>query len=203
MIEFFSSWAQQIIIAVIIASIIEMILPNNKNKKYIKMVIGIYILFNIISPFINSNDLLSLDNFSLETYSAGAEEKGEVNQASMDERLQELYIEELEKNIKSKVEEQGYIVESCKVDAILNENESNQGINKILIKISKNNNSESQAENTVVNNIDKVEINVGLDKFTKKDKQENDQIQKSEIESLKKILSEFYEIDTEKINISF
>ena len=33
MIEFFSTWAEQIVLAVIIATIIEMLLPNNKNKK--------------------------------------------------------------------------------------------------------------------------------------------------------------------------
>ena len=33
MINFLSTWAEQIIIAVIIATIIELILPNNKNKK--------------------------------------------------------------------------------------------------------------------------------------------------------------------------
>ena len=43
MINFLSSWAEQIIIAVIAASIIEMILPENKNKKYVKMIIGIYL----------------------------------------------------------------------------------------------------------------------------------------------------------------
>ena len=36
MIEFLSSWAEQIVLAVIIATIIELILPNNKTKKYIK-----------------------------------------------------------------------------------------------------------------------------------------------------------------------
>lgn len=34
-----SSWAEQIVVAVIIATIIEMILPNGNNKKYIKAVI--------------------------------------------------------------------------------------------------------------------------------------------------------------------
>ena len=42
-----------IVIAVIISTIIEMILPSNKNKKYIQMVIGVYVLFNIISPIIS------------------------------------------------------------------------------------------------------------------------------------------------------
>ena len=58
MIQFLSSWAEQIVLAVIIATIIELILPQNKNKKYIQMVIGIYVLFNIISPIIKNKDTI-------------------------------------------------------------------------------------------------------------------------------------------------
>ena len=58
MMNFLSSWAEQIVLAVIIATIIELILPNSKNKKYIQMVIGIYIMFNIISPIIKNKDIL-------------------------------------------------------------------------------------------------------------------------------------------------
>ena len=53
MIKFLSNWAQNIIVAVIIGSIIEMILPSGSLKKYVKVVIGIYILFSIVSPIIN------------------------------------------------------------------------------------------------------------------------------------------------------
>ena len=52
MISSISSWAEQIIITVIIATILEMILPKGNSKKYIKTVIGIYILYTIISPII-------------------------------------------------------------------------------------------------------------------------------------------------------
>ncbi len=51
--EFISSWVQGIIVAVVIATIIEMLLPNGNSSKYIKIVIGVYIIFNIISPIIN------------------------------------------------------------------------------------------------------------------------------------------------------
>ena len=50
MISLFSSWARGIVIAVVVSTIIEMILPNGSSKKYVKSVIGIYILFVIISP---------------------------------------------------------------------------------------------------------------------------------------------------------
>ena len=51
--EWVSSWIQGIIIAVIISTIIEMILPEGNSKKYIKVVIGVYILFSIVSPVIS------------------------------------------------------------------------------------------------------------------------------------------------------
>ena len=74
MIEWISRWAEQIVVAVIIATVIEMILPNGNNKKYVKVVIGIYILFTIISPIItkiSGKNLIDLEfdyqNYLLET----------------------------------------------------------------------------------------------------------------------------------------
>ncbi|MGN1301562.1 MAG: stage III sporulation protein AF, partial [Clostridia bacterium] len=66
MIEIINSWAQKIIIVVIICTIIEMILPEGKNKKYIKTVIGIYVVFTIISPIIskiNNSNTLDLNKY--------------------------------------------------------------------------------------------------------------------------------------------
>ena len=58
MINFLSSWVKNLCLALIVVSILEMLLPNNKTKKYVKMVMGLYILFSIIEPFIeNSNEL--------------------------------------------------------------------------------------------------------------------------------------------------
>ena len=54
MIEFLSKWIEGIAIAVIIASIFEMILPNGNIKKNVKVILGIYIVFSIISPFSES-----------------------------------------------------------------------------------------------------------------------------------------------------
>lgn len=53
MIDFLVIWAEQIIIALIIIVIIEMILPNS-NKKYIKVIFGIFIIYIILSPIISS-----------------------------------------------------------------------------------------------------------------------------------------------------
>ena len=53
MIEFLSSWAKSLGVAIVLVSIFEMVLPNNKTKKYIRVVLGVFVLYNIISPFIN------------------------------------------------------------------------------------------------------------------------------------------------------
>ena len=46
------AWCEGIIIAIIISIIIEMILPDGKNKKYVKVVIGIYIMFVVLNPIL-------------------------------------------------------------------------------------------------------------------------------------------------------
>ena len=41
MVSWFSKWAQGIIVAVVISTLIELILPNGSSKKYVKVIIGI------------------------------------------------------------------------------------------------------------------------------------------------------------------
>ncbi len=134
MIQFLSSWAEQIVLAVIIATIIELILPQNRNKKYIQMVIGIYILFNIISPIIKNKDtILTSSDYDLEKYESSSNYT--IDQSSMDERIEKIYLEELENTTISKFQTAGIDVEKCNVDAVLNTNKKNAGIHLITVKI--------------------------------------------------------------------
>ena len=133
MINFLSSWAEQIVLAVIIATIIELILPNSKNKKYVQMVIGIYVLFNIISPVIKNKDILTFEEINLKKYASNSYE--EVDQTSMDKRLEKIYLEELEQNIKAKFEDNEITIIKCTIDAELDTSKENAGIHLIKIKI--------------------------------------------------------------------
>lgn len=133
MINFFSTWAEQIVLAVIVATIIEMILPNNKNKKYVQMIIGIYILFNIISPVIKNKEVFSFDEYNIEenTIDSG----NVIDQSSMDKRLEKIYLDELEKNVKSIFEDNGYTIIKCDIDAELDTTKKNAGIHMITVKV--------------------------------------------------------------------
>ncbi len=193
MIKFLSSWIEQITIALVIVSILEMILPKGNIKKYVKIVLSIFVVFCIISPFVNTSELYSLASDEINTYMEDKDvnKNNNIDQSSMDTRLQKLYIEELENNIKSKVEELGFNVKKCKVDAELNTNKSNAGINKISIIISKEkNNTNNNIKN--IEEIEKVEID---------NKEKNKENTSNEIVDLKKEISKIYEVDERLIEI--
>ena len=201
MIENLSSWAKGITLAVIVVSILEMLLPNNKTKKYIKMVMGVFILFNIISPFINANDLKNLNEIDASKY-VNENNKNYVEQKSMDERLEELYIEEIEKDIIKKVEKKGYKVSMCKVDAKITKNEEETGITKIKLKVEKTGEvkqeENSSIENQIVTQVQKIKkVNT---KKIEEDKETS--LEKSDIQNLKQFLIEEYEVNEKCLKIN-
>ena len=132
MISFLSSWAEQVILAVIIATILELILPNSKNKKYVQMVIGVYVLFNIISPIIKNKEKLVFSEIDLDKYITTSTK---VEQSSMDARLEKIYLDELENNIKSKFKNAGIEIIKCTIDAELDTTKKNAGIHSIDVKV--------------------------------------------------------------------
>ena len=92
-------------IFVIIGTIIEMIIPEGNNKKYVKTVIGIYIMFSIVSPiitrFTNKQVSFSIDNY--DTYYKQTNTYDELSKQfenSNELKLEELYIENLKKYCK-------------------------------------------------------------------------------------------------------
>ena len=127
MINTINIWAQRIIIAVIICTIIEMILPEGNNKKYIKTIIGIYVIFTIISPIISN---LNNKNLNLEKY---INIKSDSNlsietSASIDTNkyIEETYKENLKKDIQQKVQAINYNAQDIKLE-IETKNEENYG----------------------------------------------------------------------------
>ena len=216
MINFLSSWVKNLALALIIVSILEMILPNNKTKKYVKMVMGVYILFSIISPFIENNDKFDLNNVSLNFYTEEIEETSSmsenVDQSSMDDRLNQIYKEELEKDITKKIEEQGYEIESCKVIAHISENDS--GIENISLKIKgkiDEDSGEDEDTNTLesklvkeIQKIQKVEVSVSGNKQDEKNNtsEEDTNLTKTDIKIIKDFLKKEYGVNEKCLKIS-
>ena len=60
-----------------------------------------------------------------------------IDQSSMDERIAQLYIQELEKDITKKLKEKGYKTTTCKVKAQISDQEEETKITKIKLKVEK------------------------------------------------------------------
>lgn len=219
MIEFLSGWTKNLGVVIVIVSIFEMIVPNNKTKKYIRVVLGIFVMFNIISPFIKNKDKLSSVSIDLENYTT--EQNVTVDQTSMDKRIQDLYEKELEKDIKNKIEEQGYKVASCKVNATILENENSNSeentIQKIKLKIEKkediekSNQDAKNVENKIVTEIQKIKkVNTTIGNNTNNEDTNNKEtdtnnskkITRQDIQDIKKFIIDEYGVKEKCLEIN-
>lgn len=196
MIDFIRTWANQIIVAVIIATIFEMILPNGNNKKYIKMVIGIYVLFTLIQPIASklTGKEFTISTFNYEKYFdedilETSSENFEDNNSKL---IEQAYIDNIKEDVQAKMQQKGYKLASCDINIITNE-ENYGAIESVVLKIQK------QEENDSTSNmieIEKVEVNMN----------NNDVIEKSNITDEEKkaiieYLAEEYSIDSKNIII--
>ena len=140
MLEWFKSWATGIVIAVIIATIIEMILPNSTSKKYIKIIIGIFIVYTIISPVIGSFKGEDLNNYiKVENYIQSNSNALKTNEVSDNAQssIKKIYSQNLQNDLKTKLKEKGYISNNINLNvdttySILALIESPKGANPII-----------------------------------------------------------------------
>ena len=198
MISWISSWAQGIIMAVIIGAIIEMILPEGNSKKYVKIVIGVYVLFTIISPVISKitgktiqvSDILELNKYIEET------ENNSKLYVTLDEdnsnNIKDIYESSLRNDIKAKIEAKGYNAKNIKLEI---EDDEKYTLKKIDIEIYKNMEKNKKDIETIQN----VDINISQ-KSTENDMQEK--LSEKDKRKLKDYLSGVYEIDEKNININ-
>ncbi len=202
--EFITSWVQGIIIAVIIGSIIEMLLPNGNSKKYIKVVIGVYIVFTIVSPIISKftgteiklDSIIDINKYEdkIASYEIDTKNLENINNSN----IKEVYILNLKKDIKAKIEDKGYIVNSIQIEI---ENTDEYKVKNIDMTLSKRENKKEETEEKNINEIEKVNIEVKIENSTTKETTEMIRLTTKEIAEIKEYISSVYEIDKNNINI--
>lgn len=219
MVKFINSWAQGIILAVIIATIIEIILPEGNNKKYVKTIIGIYILFAIIYPIlsnlsnknININSIINSTNKEIAKYEATSNLALETNSY-----IENTYKTKIEEDINKILTDKGYNVISLNTDVETVSEERYGEINSLSLEIEKRNEEENNKINqdnskrnnnttNVINKIDKVEISVNSynnSNDTDIKKKETSKVSDLEIQDLKEYLNITYGIEKDSIYIN-
>ncbi len=211
MISFINSWAQGIILAVIIATIIEIILPEGNNKKYVKTIIGIYIMFVVMYPLISriSNKNISIKNIIGNTTSKMKEFETNNNiTIETNDYIEKTYKQKLEEDLNNRLGEKGYAINSLDIDVEIENEETYGQINSIFMQISKtqklegNKVNKKNASNNSVNQIEKVEVNISNSNTNKRYDMNQENISKEDIDNLKYYLNTTYMIEKEKIHIN-
>lgn len=213
--EFLNTWLQGIIVAVVIASIIQMILPSGNNKKYVKVVLGVYVVFQIITPVINKfwssdfelSSLIDIDKYTqkMETYEISSKNI-DINKSNEDS-IKQIYISNLKTDIKTKLEDKGYLVENIEIQA---ENNESYDIKKLTISIKGKNDRETKSEKEEdkihINEISKIEIKVGENNEkhnsnTSEEINEKSNISNEDKRTIKEYLTSVYKINEKQITI--
>lgn len=199
MIKFINSWAQGIILAVIIATIIETILPEGKNKKYVKTVIGVYILFTIIYPLINKftktniNTLIENTTKQMSTY-----QENNSLKIDTDKYIESTYKKKIEEDIRKRANEKNLNITSLNVYRET-EDENRYGmLNSLVMKVEKN---ETSKKNNDVNQIKEINISKNVQNneiIENKDKTATEK----EINEFKEYINATYYLEKEKIHIN-
>lgn len=97
MVEFFRTWCEGIMISVFITVIIEMLVPEGNIKKYVKVIIGVYMVFVILNPII-----LGIDKFNFENI-LDFDKKYEIQETfSQNDEILNLYATAMETEIREK-----------------------------------------------------------------------------------------------------
>lgn len=162
MVTYISSWARQVIVSVVVAIILEMILsPNSKSTKYIKTVIGIYVVYAIIAPGLNliGGKKLNFSNIDYENYFTSSDIYQNLESSVEEienETFEETYKLNLKQDIENKLRDKGFIVSNIKLQVNLEEDSKNYGqIEQIEISLSKK--GEDKNQNDI--NENKISIN--------------------------------------------
>ena len=198
MVNWFNAWSKGIVGAVIIATLMEMVIPNNNSKKYIKILLGIFIVYTIISPIMeifskeDINKYIDFEDYIEASSNAAYEEKEGVDRNN--NAVQNIYIKGIQNDIMTKLKTKGFIADEISVQ-ISQDGSYNIELIKINIseKIETGNRKDTR---TIVDNIKAIVINI------EGGKQSDQIIDDNDKHTIKQYLNSQYNIGEEKIQVN-
>ena len=210
MITKLSMIAKGIAIAVVIGIIIKLILPENSNKKYIKVVISLFILFTIISPVIGKKT--DLNDIDFENY---LKNEIELNGTESSEKIKENYNNSIkEKFINKTIETINEKLNAKEIYCNKIEIKIDDSFNITEIKMSglykdNNKNSKEKNENNIkvnkiaINEIEEIDLKNNINGISSNTSEDNRngklKISDDEKEKIIEYLEENFKVDEKNI----
>lgn len=167
-----------------------MILPEGNSKKYIKVVIGVYVLFTIVSPVItkvSGKEIKVSDILDLNEYIEEMQETSKMQnyiEIENEGNIMNIYVNGIKEDMKAKIEAKGYIVNNVEIGISDYETYS---IQEVILDV----------ENKEVSNIQSSNEKKSTDNSNIQTDPNKDTINENEIERIEKV----DEIDKVKIEV--
>ena len=198
MIDWFRLWSKDIVIAVIIATLIEMLLPDNTSKKYIKIIIGIFVVYTIISPiigqFVDTDIQSSLNENGVIETSSKAIESSIVSEKT-NSSIRKIYAQNLENDLRAKLNEKGFVAGDVCIQISNDESYNIEHVN-VCIDEKVQVDETSKQTYTIVDAIKYINI-----KVSNKDVEDTEVIDEADKNNIKEFIKNTYDIDIEKIDV--
>ncbi|WP_083875535.1 stage III sporulation protein AF [Gracilibacillus halophilus] len=198
---FFSSWLLQITIFILLAMLVDMLLPSSAMKQYVKLIVGLLLILVILQPIlqlfqVDVQQLISRVTTSSEITSSEENLENQLNQKKneIDEVNRAYVLEEMVVQMKDVVRDdlqEAYQVTIDEIQVTSDEEtiEDIQAIDQIDVSL-------KTAQSSDENAVEEVVIEIG----EKKEKSEKTTVSKNE-EEITAFLAKQWDVDKDKIVI--
>lgn len=195
-----------------------MILPEGNSKKYIKVVIGIYVLFTIVSPVITKlsgkeikvSEILDLNEYIQEVEASSKMKESVENENAGN--ITNIYVNGIKEDMKAKIEAKGYVVNNIELRI---GNYDTYEIAEVKLDIVTNKNSYQEDDTNKTNEVEqvqqveKVKVDILNNEIEeeKQEEQESSRNQENKLsitqkQEIKEYLSSTYGISMNNISIN-
>ncbi|WP_330948598.1 stage III sporulation protein AF [Virgibacillus sp. MG-45] len=201
--EYIIQWVTKIVIFILLATIIDLLIPASAMKKYIKFVVGLILILIFLQPLFQlfQIDIKQAINTSL------LQRNGSIENEQNIEKLIDFKKSEIQSSQNAYIEEQMAVqlmelaqpqlrtehaveITSMDIDFVPNSTNIPENLEKVIIYIQEANNEEG-----TVNVVEDVVINM--------DRQEDNIADEPDAEAIKKTLQEVWQIDDTVLTIEW
>lgn len=185
--RFMNSWLKEIVVLFIIISMVDIIIPKGKMKRYVNFIIGLLIIFTIISPITRINNIsLDLDK-AVSNFTDNSVQVTSMEEIQ-EEQIKKLYISNLKNELIEVIEENfNYEVADLKIN-VIPDKEQIFIVDSIDLILS----GEISRDNKQKIKVEKIEL----------EKEVGETISKDIDNELAFAISNYLQIEQEKINVS-
>ncbi len=193
------SYIYTLVFFAIFIAVLEMILPKGNSKKYVRLVSGIILTYIVISPIVSILSSVSgvKDNITdgIETLNTSYSSNKKI--IGQEQYILNLFEKGVEKDIKNRVEDCGYVIDNVEIKYNLNNDNEITDITYVSFNVidrieGKTNDSDIAVE--------KVSVDVNINKEDKKT-QTSIELSTQEKKKIKESICNVYQIDLDNVYI--